>query len=105
MQMHGRAATSDNEPGPEVFASVAGSLTAFGTEADTTNFGTAPASTTRRDGSSAHLFLLSYLEANSCRAEGALMLLGNAPIAPPVRYELLQSAAQQLRRLNGGLGS
>lgn len=93
------ASTSDKEPGPEVFETVAQSLTAFGSDADTTNFGTAAASNTRRDGSSAHVFLLSYLEADNFRAEGALILLGRAPTAPPVRYELLQAAAQQLRRL------
>jgi tetratricopeptide (TPR) repeat protein len=94
------AATSDKEPGSDVFAAVAEALSAIGTDADTTNFGTAAASKTRRDGSSTHLFLLSYLEADDFHAEGALVLLGNAPVAPPVRYELLQSAAQQLRRLN-----
>jgi hypothetical protein len=99
------AATSDKEPSAEVFETVAGSLTAFGGDADTTNFGTAAASKTSRDGSSTHLFLLSYLEADNFQAEGALVLLGNAPVAPPVRYELLQSAAQQLRRFTGVLGS
>jgi hypothetical protein len=98
------AATSDKEPGAEVFETVAGSLTAFGSVADTTNCGTEAASRTRRDGSSTHVFLLSYQQADTFHAEGALVLLGNAPTAPPVRYELLQAAAQQLRRLQGPFG-
>jgi hypothetical protein len=93
------AATSDKEPGEEVFRAVAEALDALGGSGDTTNFGTSAATRTRRDGSSVHLYLLSYLDADQFRAEGALVLLGRAPTAPPVRYELLQAAAFQLRRL------
>ena len=93
------AATSDKEPGEDVFRSVAEALDALGGSGDTTNFGTSAATRTRRDGSSTHLFLLSYLDAEEFQAEGALVLLGRAPTAPPVRYELLQAAALQLRRL------
>lgn len=93
------AATGEREPGEEVFRTVAEALDALGGSGDTTNFGTSAASKTRRDGSSTHLFLLSYLDADEFNAEGALVLLGRAPAAPPVRYELLQAAALQLRRL------
>jgi tetratricopeptide (TPR) repeat protein len=92
-------ATSDKEPGDEVFSAVAEALDALGGSGDTTNFGTSAATRTRRDGSSVHLYLLSYLDADQFCAEGALVLLGRAPTAPPVRYELLQAAAFQLRRL------
>jgi serine/threonine protein kinase/tetratricopeptide (TPR) repeat protein len=94
------AATSEREPHREVFDGVAEALDALGGDGDTTSFGTAAATRTRSDGSTRHLFLLSYLEADSFHAEGALVLLGRAPVAPPVRYELLQAAALQLRRLN-----
>ena len=53
-----------------------------------------------RDGSASHLYLLSYLEGDRYCAEGALVLLGRASrAAPPVRFELLEAAAKQLRRL------
>jgi tetratricopeptide (TPR) repeat protein len=96
------AATTDKEPGDEVFHNVAEALDALGGSGDTTNFGTSAATRTRRDGSSTHLYLLSYLDADQFCAEGALVLLGRAPTAPPVRYELLQAAAFQLRRLTRG---
>ena len=98
------AATSDREPGAEVFETVASRCTRSAATATRRTAARRAASRTRRDGGSAHVFLLSYLEADDFHAEGALVLLGNAPIAPPVRYELLQSAAQQLRRFNGVLG-
>jgi hypothetical protein len=96
------AATSEKEPGDDVFRSVAEALEALGGSGDTTNFGTSAATRTRRDGSSTHLFLLSYLDAEEFHAEGAIVLLGRAPSAPPIRYELLQAAALQLRRLTRG---
>jgi len=96
------ASTSDKEPGEDVFRTVGEALDALGGSGDTTNFGTSAATRTRRDGSSTHLFLLSYLDADQFYAEGALVLLGHAPTAPPVRYELLQAAALQLRRLTRG---
>jgi hypothetical protein len=96
------AATCDRDPSSDVFESVASSLLALGQQGDTTNFGTNAASRTSRDGVSSHLFLLSYLEADDYHAEGALVLIGRAPHAPPVRYELLQAAGQQLSRLLGG---
>jgi tetratricopeptide (TPR) repeat protein len=95
------AATSDKEPGPEVFVSVSGSLRELGRDGDTTNVGTGVATQPSRDGGTSHLYLLSYLEADQFQAEGALVLLGRDTQAPPVRYELLQAAAQQLRRLSG----
>ena len=94
------AATGDRDPSSDVFESVASSLLALGQQADTTNCGTGAVSTSR-DGVSSHLFLLSYLEADDFYAEGALVLIGRAPYAPPVRYELLQAAGQQLGRLLG----
>jgi tetratricopeptide (TPR) repeat protein len=93
------AATSDREPAAEVFETVASSLQAFGGAGDTTNHGTGAASCTQGDGAASHVYLLSWVEADAYHAEGALVLLGRAPTAPPVRYELLQAAAQQLRRL------
>jgi tetratricopeptide (TPR) repeat protein len=95
------AATSDKEPGAEVFESVSSSLRELGRDGDTTNLGTGVATQASRDGGPSHLYLLSYLEADEFHAEGALVLLGRAAHAPPVRYELLQAAAQQLRRLCG----
>ncbi|HEX2677616.1 MAG TPA: hypothetical protein VHM19_13275, partial [Polyangiales bacterium] len=96
------AATSTKEPPPEVFEVVSHALRQFGTEEDTTNLGRQVATQTGRDGSASHLFLLSYLEGERYCAEGALVLLGRATqAAPPVRFELLQAAAKQLRRLRG----
>lgn len=99
------AATTDKEPGAEVFETVSSSLRKLGGDGDTTNLGTGVATQAHRDGGSSHLYLLSYLEADEFHAEGALVLLGRAPHAPPVRYELLQAAAQQLRRLSDHSGS
>jgi len=96
------AATNDKDPAPEVFEAVAASLHDFGTEADTTNLGTGAATRNRRDGTASHLYMLSYVEAGTYHAEGVLVLLGRAAFAPPVRYELLQNAALQMRRLFGG---
>jgi hypothetical protein len=93
------AATTEREPGSEQFENVASALRSLGRKDDSTNCGTGAATVTSRDGSSSHLFLLSYLEADEFRAEGALLLLGRGPQAPPIRYELLQVAGQQLRRL------
>jgi hypothetical protein len=95
------AATTDREPGDEIFTAVAEALRNIGGDGDTTNSGTSAASSTRRDGNSAHLFLLSHLDADDFCAEGAFVLLGRASAAPPVRYELLRAAALQLRRLSG----
>ncbi|MGD8863278.1 MAG: AAA family ATPase [Myxococcales bacterium] len=93
------AASSDAEPEAEIFAAVREALEALGGDGDTTNFGTEAATQTRRDGTSRHLFMLSYLETDDFHGEGALVLLGRGREAPPVRYELLQAAAEQLARL------
>lgn len=93
------AATSQREPPAKIFDTVHEAIASLGTEGDTTRMGTAPATRRRTDGYSTHLYLLSYREADSYRAQGALVLLGRERRAPQVRYELLQAAALQLGRL------
>ncbi len=95
------AATAEREPPSELYNMVEETLRSLGGDADTTNFGTGAATETRRDGSARHIFLLSYFDNEEPRGEGALVLLGRGREVPPVRYELLQAAAQQLQRLRG----
>jgi hypothetical protein len=95
------AASCEVEPEPEVFAAVRDALESLGGNGDTTNFGTEAATETRRDGTSRHLFMLSFLETDEFHGVGALVLLGKGRQAPPVRYELLQASAEQLARLRG----
>ncbi len=94
------AATSALDPRPDVVEMVRRSLASLGKGdgEDTTLCGTEAATTSDEHGS-AHTYLLSYLDAGKFHGEGALVLVGRSPAPPRIRYELLQSAAQHLRRL------
>ena len=94
------AATSALDPRPEVVEGVRRSLRALGKRdgEDTTMCGTEAATTSDEQGS-AHTYLLSYVDAGKFHGEGALVLVGRSLTPPRIRYELLQSAAQHLRRL------
>jgi hypothetical protein len=95
------AATAEIEPREEIFALVHRTLATLGKKEDTTMCGTGVLTTPDHEGA-AHVYLLSYLSKGTFYGEGALVLVGRAEQPPKIRYELLQAAAQQLRRLRPG---